>query len=45
MVSDRSYHPSAISADKIQDLLQLGLQDLRRAIAMIPQEPVLFQDR
>lgn len=27
-----------------QDLLKLGLQDLRRAIAMIPQEPVLFQD-
>eukprot|EP00434_Breviolum_minutum_P026643 symbB.v1.2.023547.t1/scaffold2160.1/size87486/2 len=27
-----------------QDLLKLGLQDLRRAIAMIPQEPVLFQE-
>lgn len=27
-----------------QDLSQLGLQDLRRAIAMIPQEPVLFQE-
>ena len=23
----------------------MGLQDLRRAVAMIPQEPVLFQDR
>lgn len=28
----------------MQDMLQLGLQDLRRGIAMIPQEPVLFQE-
>ncbi|OLQ04012.1 ABC transporter C family member 2 [Symbiodinium microadriaticum] len=27
-----------------QDILQMGLQDLRRAVAMIPQEPVLFQE-
>ncbi|CAE7230000.1 ABCC2, partial [Symbiodinium natans] len=27
-----------------QDVLQMGLQDLRRAVAMIPQEPVLFQE-
>ncbi|CAK8987886.1 ABC transporter C family member 2 (ABC transporter ABCC.2) (AtABCC2) (ATP-energized glutathione S-conjugate pump 2) (Glutathione S-conjugate-transporting ATPase 2) (Multidrug resistance-associated protein 2) [Durusdinium trenchii] len=27
-----------------EDMLQLGLQDLRRGIAMIPQEPVLFQE-
>ena len=34
-----------LEALALQDILQMGLQDLRRAVPMIPQEPVLFQDR
>jgi len=33
-----------LEALALQEFLQMGLQDLRRAVAMIPQEPVLFQE-